>query len=113
MTSIAVRSTMMPWARNRLTWSIRSCRKRSVSESVSAACTVAMRIVPCFRMGTGMKARRICGGSPVLLAGAGDLVAQQAFGLLDPALQVAHSIHLRQVQPDGHQSQRDFRGQPG
>ena len=39
ITSIAVTSTMMPWARNRLTRSIRSWRSRSVSESVSAACT--------------------------------------------------------------------------
>ena len=37
ITSMAVTSTTMPWARNRLTRSMRSSRNRSVSESVNAA----------------------------------------------------------------------------
>ncbi len=43
ITSIAVTSTMMPFARYLLTYFIKSSCSRSVSASVSADCTDAMR----------------------------------------------------------------------
>src|SRR4051812_7171864 len=110
ITSIAVTSTMMPCARNRLTRSIRSWRSCSVSESESAAWTDAMRMVPCFSIGTAIAGSLRSLGP---LAGAAYLVAQEPLGFFDPTLQVADRVHLRQVQPDGHQRQRDLRGQAG
>jgi hypothetical protein len=43
---MAVTSKTIPWARNRLTCSMGSCGNRTVSDSVSAACTVAMSTAP-------------------------------------------------------------------
>src|SRR5574337_1943575 len=110
ITSIAVTSTTMPCARDSFTRSMRSRRRRSTSTSVSAACTVAIKTVPCFRMATGMRCSR---WSAAMLAGTADFVTQQAFALLDTALQVADGVHLGKVQPDLDQGQSDLRGQAG
>ena len=42
-----------------------------------------------------------------------NLEPEETFGLLDTALQVADRVHLAQVETDGDQRQRDFRGQAG
>ena len=41
-----------------------------------------------------------------------DLEPEEAFGLLDAALQVADRVHLAEVDADGDQRLRDLRGQP-
>src|SRR5579875_2538983 len=110
--SMAVTSTMMPWARNCVTRAIKRSRNKSVSESLRAERTVAISICPCLRIGTGMG---VCvfAKSAGQFAGARYLIAQQVLRLFYTALQVADRVHLRQVQTYGHQRQGDLRGQAG
>ena len=47
--------------------------------------------------------------APTLSPTVDDLVAEQALGLLDAALQVADRVHLAEVDADGDQRLRDLR----
>src|ERR1700730_2025728 len=101
MTSRAVTSKITPRDRIRTTRSSRAARSWSRSASLKAACTVAIKKPPCFRIGTSTALPSIN------LAGfcnQDDFIPEQALRLLDTALQIAHRVHLAQVHSYGHQS---------
>src|SRR5205085_3386861 len=115
ITSSAVTSTMMPLDRYRLTWSIRSsCRERA-SLSVMADWIEAIRYVPCLRIGTDTSTVRSADLAHLgdRLGAAAHLVAEEPLRLLDAALEVAHGVHLREVDADGHQSEGDLGREAG
>src|SRR5688572_32314639 len=103
MTSSAVTSTMMPRERWRVTWLITSSRSCRTSVSVSAAWIDAIRNGPCLRMGTAIAAPRSAGLVGDVDAAERDLVAEQALGLLDAALEVAHRVDLAELDAQRHQ----------
>src|SRR6266513_986162 len=117
ITSSAVTSTITPRVRNRPTRSISASRSCERSASVSADWMDAIREWPCFRIGTSTRPPSPEWGvdsrlrSHVFLRD--DLVAEQAFRLLDATLQVAHGRHLAQIHADRHQRLRDLRREAG
>src|SRR5258708_3108624 len=101
ITSIAVTSTMTPRERCFTTCCTRLRRSWLRSASETAAWKGAISTAPCLRMGTSTWPFL-----PIPLAWFSQrhhLVPQQSFGLLDAPLQVAHRVHLPEVDTDGHQ----------
>src|SRR5437867_6032787 len=111
MTSSAVTSMLPPRERGRPTFSTRASRRCTMSASVSADWMMAMRYGPCLRIGTSKKGSFAGASRPASGLGLGDrdhLVAEQALGFFDAALQVAHRPHLSEVDADVHQRLRDL-----
>src|SRR5215471_16755546 len=98
---------MTPLARCCPTRPARSSRSRTRSSSLSADWILAIRYLPCLRIGTFMYSAQRLAGSAFL--DRHYLVAQQTLGELDPALQVADGVHLAQLDADRDQRLRDFR----
>src|SRR3990170_659410 len=112
-TSSAVTSTMTPRERYRPTCCVSESRSASSSASDSADWMVAIRYCDCLRIGTAMRRARSRAGLALLggFCDRGDLVSQNPLGLLDAALQVAHRVHLAEVDPDPDQRLRYLRRQ--
>src|SRR5439155_5616965 len=100
MTSSAVTSTITPRERYRPTCSTSESRSCSRSASVSADWIVAMRYGPCLRIGTSIHSLRGRSDRGRCFFQRHHLVAEQALGFLDPPLQVAHRVHLPEVDAD-------------
>src|SRR5437660_4394772 len=111
ITSIAVTSMMIPRARACATFSTKAQRSCSRSESVRAAWTVAIKISPCLRIGTSTPLP--FEKALVRFDQGYNLVAQQSLGLFDATLQVAHSIHLAEVNANVDQRLGNLRRKAG
>src|SRR5215217_2733775 len=112
MTSRAATSMMTPLARWVPICSTRSCWNWTISRSFSASWIEAMRYLPCRRIETSISTIQSV-QMVVDRFGLGDLESEQALRLFDAALEVADSVHLAKVDPDGHQGLGDLGGQAG